>query len=184
MTDNIPELENIPPEMLIAELAKRTQASLDTLNHLLEQNLNLRVADILMPDPNSYEAEVRGVMFDIFHRAAKAMGRNSDKALKGDLSESIKRLTQHMNSYDSATHGNIQNWITTEVQEKVDPDLIPATLIMESYRISELTWDARKIIYRAYTAMATYRRTRSNNKNIEIKAWRPVQSKGKNQSAK
>ncbi len=84
MTDNIPELENIPPEMLIAELAKRTQASLATLNHLLEQNPNLRVADILMPDPNSYEAEVRGVMFDIFHRAAKAMGRNSNEAILAD----------------------------------------------------------------------------------------------------
>ena len=74
------ELENIPPDMSLVELAERTQQSLDTLNHLLEQNPNLRVADILIPDPNSHETEVRGVMFDIFHRVAKAMGRNVPKS--------------------------------------------------------------------------------------------------------
>jgi predicted DNA-binding protein (MmcQ/YjbR family) len=138
MPNTITELEDISPDMSLVELAKRTQASLNTLNHLLEKNPNLRVADILMPDPNSHEAAVRGVMFDIFHRAAKAMGRNSDKALKGDLSELIKRLAPDMNAYNQTAHVNIQNWIKAEVQKKVDPDLIPATLIMESYRIPEL----------------------------------------------
>jgi hypothetical protein len=65
MPNTITELEDIPPEMLLVEVQKRMQENLVTLGHLLDKNPNLRVADILTPDPNSPQAEVRGVMFGI-----------------------------------------------------------------------------------------------------------------------
>lgn len=74
----LPELEKILPDMTVAEMVNRNQASLDTLRHLLKQNPSIRVSDILTPSPDSHEAEVRGVMFDIFHRVGKVMGRNSE----------------------------------------------------------------------------------------------------------
>ena len=114
-----PELENIPPDMSLVELVKRTQVNLNTLNHLLKKNPNLRVADILMPDPNSPQAEVRRVMFDIFHRAAEAMARNSEAAGIASMKAWILFNAELFDEYN----GKPELFLKEQILPNLDPDL-------------------------------------------------------------
>ncbi len=158
------EIQPLEATLTATELLAQIDATAAHLRTMIKDNPELATVRIIDFNPSTTVLKsVREAVWTLFDASAKFIRRNSTEALKADIKLAILNVAPALQAYDENIHGNIQSWIQTEVQEKIDPDLRPSALIMESYRIPA-TGTVKKMINRAYTAMATYRRSRSGNK--------------------
>jgi hypothetical protein len=142
------------------ELLEQMQAEVDQLKRLIAKNPELATLHMVGFNPTTTVLKsVREAVWSIYNATGKFIGRNSTEALKADTRNAIPMLIPDLQAYKQSTHNDIANWITTEISPRVDADMRPMALSMESYRIPNLPKADDLIIKRVYAAMANYRRS-------------------------
>ena len=119
-------------EWLLSVEVKIIWEDLEKLQKLLQSNPNLRVQEILFPKPDSYEAQVREAMFEIFERIWRVMSRNSTEAIEADLIQFLRNYKQFLDynpkMRDPLAHLSHIEWIVP------DKDMKHKVWVMSIYR--------------------------------------------------
>jgi hypothetical protein len=145
----------------VQELVDSLERSLAELKPLLASDPKLSVANILHPKPGEISASVRDVIFQIFDRTAKALGRNSPEAVKADTKEWVRGLESFVRPYALSFGGHFK-WIEGEVKPRVDPDMVPMLSNAEVFHHLDIP-----LFKKFYQSLANLRRperkARANN---------------------
>lgn len=175
--DNWPEIhsvgEVIPSLMLdqlqvfLASSAKSLQENPSHANveavllSVLDQTSALVAAHVPIPSLPTPNNSARKIVFKVFQRAARLLGRNTIESIKVDAKKRIKLVSERIAAYDQHQHKNIEGWIATEVTPHLDPDMEQVAGALEIYRHEhdyEMLMSAREKLTRAYNILASKRR--------------------------
>lgn len=150
-------LDNSVDTFLLQELVLFLRNETTRLEKVLAKTPNLAVADILNAQPKTHAASVREVIFGIYNRTAKILGRNSPEAVKADARVWVRGLESAFSTYK----GNPEAWISKEIYPFADADIQEQLSAAEVYRHTDSS-----VFKRFYQALANLRRATPNKSRI------------------